>query len=322
MLPRACQTVRGSLLILFILLAVVCGASGQKQPEHGAIQATLQSTGETHLYTGEQIDPDLGMYYLRARYYQPGIGRFWNMDSFEGRQEEPLSLHKYLYCHGNPVNVVDPSGYDGEAAGQLGTASIGSSLGSFHAQAMINAYRVQVLGMRVAGQVAPYLLAGTAALHVLDAGIGALLRNTEPVPIPPSARGFFIENKFGANLGSTFPKIDHWVPNQGLATSVRSHCLSGGVESYIESIERDARNIQDLRTGGSLVGYWRQGNSLGQAGSLTINPREIRAIALVEAIPETEQSLLGNPQFRSALQRIQETTRVIIRVVPTRGFRR
>jgi hypothetical protein len=187
---------------------------------------------------------------------------------------------------------------------------------------MINAYRVQVLAMRVGGQIAPYLVAGTAALHVLDSGIGALLRNSEPVPIPPTARGFFIENKFGANLGSTFPKIDHWVPNQGLATSVRSHCLSGGVEAYIEAIERDARNIQDLRTGGTLAGYWRQGNSLGQTGYFTINPREIRAIALVEAIPETEQSLLRDPQFRNALQRIQETTRVIIRVVPTRGFRR
>ena len=275
-----------------------------------------------YLYTGEQIDPDLGMYYLRARYYQPGLGRFWTLDSYEGQQEEPLSLHKYLYCHGSPINGADPSGHEFSLGGISASSSIGSSLGSFSAQAMINAYRVQVLAMRVGGQIAPYLVAGTAALHVLDSGIGALLRNSEPVPIPPTARGFFIENKFGANLGSTFPKIDHWVPNQGLATSVRSHCLSGGVEAYIEAIERDARNIQDLRTGGTLAGYWRQGNSLGQTGYFTINPREIRAIALVEAIPETEQSLLRDPQFRNALQRIQETTRVIIRVVPTRGFRR
>jgi len=66
-----------------------------------------------YLCTGEQIDPDLGMYYLRARYYQPGLGRFWTIDSFEGDMEEPASLHKYLYCHGNPVNLVDPSGHMG-----------------------------------------------------------------------------------------------------------------------------------------------------------------------------------------------------------------
>ena len=63
-----------------------------------------------YLYTGEQIDPDLGMYYLRARYYQPAIGRFWTMDSYEGETEEPASLHKYLYCHANPLNGTDPSG--------------------------------------------------------------------------------------------------------------------------------------------------------------------------------------------------------------------
>src|SRR5258708_18275852 len=34
------------------------------------------------------------------------------MDSFEGRSQDPLSLHKYLYAGANPVNRVDPSGKD------------------------------------------------------------------------------------------------------------------------------------------------------------------------------------------------------------------
>lgn len=51
-----------------------------------------------------------GMYYLRARYYKPETGRFWTMDTYEGNKEEPLSLHKYLYCQVNPVNLTDPSG--------------------------------------------------------------------------------------------------------------------------------------------------------------------------------------------------------------------
>jgi hypothetical protein len=40
----------------------------------------------------------------------PGLGRFWTMDSYEGAQGDPLSLQKYLYCHANPVNGIDPSG--------------------------------------------------------------------------------------------------------------------------------------------------------------------------------------------------------------------
>jgi RHS repeat-associated protein len=63
-----------------------------------------------YLYAGEQFDPDLGLYYNRARYLNPDTGRFWSMDSFEGSPSEPASLHKYLYCQANPANSRDPSG--------------------------------------------------------------------------------------------------------------------------------------------------------------------------------------------------------------------
>ena len=62
-------------------------------------------------YAGEVWDGALGMYELRARQYRPTTGRFWTMDRFEGRSRESLSIHKYLYCHDNPVNMLDPSGH-------------------------------------------------------------------------------------------------------------------------------------------------------------------------------------------------------------------
>lgn len=43
-------------------------------------------------------------------YLNPHTGRFWTMDNYEGNNEDPLSLHKYLYCHDDPVDAVDPSG--------------------------------------------------------------------------------------------------------------------------------------------------------------------------------------------------------------------
>ena len=74
--------------------------------------SNLQSpiTQSEFLFTGEQWDADLGMYFLRARYLNTNTGRFHTQDSYEGRNGEPLTLHKYLYVHGNPVMGTDPSG--------------------------------------------------------------------------------------------------------------------------------------------------------------------------------------------------------------------
>ena len=51
-----------------------------------------------------------GLYYLRARNYEAGTGRFASRDPVCGDAANPLSLHKYLYAHADPVNRVDPTG--------------------------------------------------------------------------------------------------------------------------------------------------------------------------------------------------------------------
>jgi RHS repeat-associated protein len=55
----------------------------------------------------------MGEYQLRARYLNPNIGRFWTADDGrQGSEEDPKSLHLYIYCHGNPISGIDPSGKD------------------------------------------------------------------------------------------------------------------------------------------------------------------------------------------------------------------
>ena len=77
----------------------------------GNLIARAGPTPNNHLYTGEQFDADLGLYYLRARYHNPAQGRFWTQDSFEGFADDPASLHKYSYAQNNPANYTDPSGH-------------------------------------------------------------------------------------------------------------------------------------------------------------------------------------------------------------------
>jgi RHS repeat-associated protein len=81
--------------------------------DYDAYGNVINRTGNTpnnRLYHGEEWDPDLGMYYLRSRYYQPETGRFFTMDSYEGDNNDPASIHKYLYANANPINNFDPTG--------------------------------------------------------------------------------------------------------------------------------------------------------------------------------------------------------------------
>jgi RHS repeat-associated protein len=81
--------------------------------DYDAFGNLINSTGTTpnnYLFAGEAYDPALGLYYNRARYLNTTTGRFWSMDTEEGNDQDPLSLHKYFYAEGNPVTNIDPSG--------------------------------------------------------------------------------------------------------------------------------------------------------------------------------------------------------------------
>jgi RHS repeat-associated protein len=72
----------------------------------------LSHTGSNsfhYLFAGEQRSGELD--YLRARFYNPAVGRFLSADSFEGTVFQPSSLHDYLYANADPVNHVDPTGH-------------------------------------------------------------------------------------------------------------------------------------------------------------------------------------------------------------------
>ena len=62
-------------------------------------------------YCGEYYDKETEEIYLRARYYEPEVGRFLTRDTYTGEEDEPESLHLYAYCGNDGVNYADPSGH-------------------------------------------------------------------------------------------------------------------------------------------------------------------------------------------------------------------
>ncbi len=73
---------------------------------------TLRSKYDSSIKLGEYFDSETGFYYLRARYYSPGTGRFISEDSYLGKDNDPLSLNLYTYCHNDPLNFWDPTGHE------------------------------------------------------------------------------------------------------------------------------------------------------------------------------------------------------------------
>lgn len=72
----------------------------------GGMQESQEKMSNRIKYTGQQHDGATCQYYLRARYYNPVLGRFLQEDVYRGD-----GLNLYAYVKNNPVIYYDPSGY-------------------------------------------------------------------------------------------------------------------------------------------------------------------------------------------------------------------
>jgi len=61
-------------------------------------------------YRAYYHDTETGHYYLPARYYDPDTMRFLSPDPAPPSAGDPLTLNRYAYCVGDPVDMSDPSG--------------------------------------------------------------------------------------------------------------------------------------------------------------------------------------------------------------------
>jgi RHS repeat-associated protein len=136
--------------------------------------AASSGTATTPLgYAGQYTDPETGLQYLRARYYDPTTGQFLTRDPLEQLTRQP-----YSYAQDNPINGTDPMGL-------CGTSSIGDLLDCVNPTSSGNlAYQ----GASAVG-VAKQITAVVTSAPVVDAGAGAVCLFSEGSLCAPAVEG-------------------------------------------------------------------------------------------------------------------------------------
>ena len=79
----------------------------------------VEITDMTHIgrlnpfrYRGYYYSEELGLYYLKSRFYDSELGRFISPDTIDYLAPDTINgLNLYAYCKNNPVMNVDPSGH-------------------------------------------------------------------------------------------------------------------------------------------------------------------------------------------------------------------
>ncbi len=179
-------------------LAALHSTQARLQPalNFAGYAAPASAGGDTlnpFLFQGQQFDPVSGDYYLRARYYDPTMGRFLSQDPFAGVDVDPVSLHRYLYASNDPVNKVDPNGLD-----DLGQLEAGLDVNAELAPTEVQASGPTTLAGLNATFGIPYGYAGTATPLLFSSVSGVALRRAAIV-----IAGGVLVSALGAGFGGS-----------------------------------------------------------------------------------------------------------------------
>lgn len=86
---------------------------------YGELINHIGDTKTPFLYNGREgvMTDNNGLYYMRARYYNPEIKRFINQDILAGSINDGRTLNRYAYVNGNPISLTDPFGLSPSISG-------------------------------------------------------------------------------------------------------------------------------------------------------------------------------------------------------------
>jgi len=177
--------------------------------------------------------PETGQTKSARVYLNPNTGRFWTMDSEEGDNEDPISLHKYLYCSANPVDRIDPSGHDGDLVSLEVTADIEGSLSSMEGLAEVGAEATEEESL--AASEAMEITEADAELGASESEVEDDIARTTLKQEGKSVRGLIEDVKKAKNLAKNIKVIP--MP-KSVIPAVCSNIKNGFLERHSPVLKR------------------------------------------------------------------------------------
>ncbi len=150
-------------------------------------------------YTGRNYDTETGLYYYRARYYDPEIGRFLTEDPIGFASGD---VNFYAYVNNNPLNFTDPSG--NVICGGVCVAVGVGVVASVATGGTIRGGVAAATGGDITSAILdPVGIAIDAGLGVLGGTIGQLTKMKQVINLPSFSKGQLGEQIVRQKLGNS-----------------------------------------------------------------------------------------------------------------------
>jgi hypothetical protein len=155
-----------------------------------------------------------------------------------------------------------------------------------------------------------YYTLSAGALAFVEASSNLLLNNVDPVEMANNNPGDWVEKQVGANM-TDYEVIDDF--RDGNVTSIKTNQQS--MERLTAAITKEAETL-----GSRSQDFQPRNSAPASVKPIPISTVQTRTVLFT--IPETNAGFLRDSTFIQAVRQIQQSTKVIVRVVPIRGWKK